>query len=472
MAQRWRIGWNELATGCSCPSAERPLCAEADIARAIAEGGCNLYDTLTNLPNRHLFQQRLHQAVHARQNRASVAVLCVDLDRFAGLNEELGTARADQVLQTCAQRLRASVRGQDTVARLDANEFALLVAGHQPHQLELLCRRLLARLAEPYPLDGRNLVITASIGGTLLQPGDDDPEQVLRHAQIALSQAKSEGRATVRWFEPEPDAAPAPVADDELCAALHGGQFELHYQPRVAARSRRLVGVEALLRWRHPTRGLLLPDQFLAHAETDRAVLALDEWALRTACEQARAWPGLSVAVNLSQAQFQGHDPIGCLRRTLADTGLEPERLELEITEDVLLHDRQRALVALWQLKSLGVQIVIDDFGTRATRLGSLLNGPLDKLKIDQSFLYGIAGLPQAENVLAALIGLGRSLGIQTCVAGVETAAQVAWLDAQSCDELQGGYFGQPLPAAEIACLLAGRDAPAAGADGPLTASA
>jgi diguanylate cyclase (GGDEF)-like protein len=475
MQQRWRIGWTELAIGCSCPSSERPVCAEADISRAIANGGCHLYDSLTNLPNQVLFQKRLQEAtVAARQGRAMVAVLCVDLDRFEGINRRFGPAAADRLIEACAQRLRASLQEQDVVARLDGNEFAVLQLAAQRPQVETLCQRLLATLAAPYDLDGREVVVTASIGVAPMPSGEPDPEQSLRNARIALCQAKSEGRATYRWFEPEPEAGAtaARLTDDDLCAGLLDDQFELHYQPRVAAASRRWVGVEALVRWRHPTRGLLPPEAFVPLAETDRPILALDEWALRTACRQALAWPDLRVAISLSRPQFQGHDPVGFLRQTLAESGFEPECLELEITEDVLLHDRQRALVTLWQLKSLGVQIVIDDFGSRYTSLGSLLNGPLDKLKIDRPLLYGVDGTPQAEVMLRALIGLGQSLGVQTCVAGIETAEQVAWLCQQGCHELQGSYFADPVPAAELTRLLAGPEPRPAGASDPVTASA
>lgn len=475
MGQRWRIGWTELASGCACPSAEGPVCAEVDISQAIANGGCRLYDSLTSLPNDVLFQKRLQEAaVLARQGRAMVAVLCVDLDRFEDMNRRFGAAAADGLIGAAARRLRASLREQDVLARLNGNEFAVLqIAGQQPQQVERLCQRLLATLAAPYDLDGREVVVTASIGVALLPSGESEPEQSLRNARIALCQAKSEGRATYRWFEPEPGAGAAWLTDDDLCAALLEGQFELHYQPRVEASSRRWVAVEALVRWRHPTRGLLPPEAFVPLAATDRPVLALDEWALRTACRQALAWPDLRVALGLSRAQFQCHDPLGFLRQTLAETGLEPERLELEISEDVLLHDRQRALVTLWQLKSLGAQIVIDDFGSRYTSLGSLLSGPLDKLKIDQPFRHGVAGgTPQAEVLLRALIGLGHALGIQTCVASVETAAQALWLCQQGCHELQGGHFGDPVPAAELTSLRAGGAPAPAPAAALLTASA
>ncbi len=476
MEQRWRIGWTELAVGCSCPSSERPLCTETDIARAIADGGCNLYNSLTHLPNHVLFQKRLHQAAAlARQGSTTVAVLCVDLDRFEDLNRRFGSATADRLIEACARRLRASLREGDVVARLEGNEFAVLQrTGQQPQQAEMLCQRLLATLAAPYALDGRQVVVTASIGVALMPSGEQDPEQSLRNARIALCQAKSEGRATWRWFEPEPasGAVAARLSDDDLCAALLDDQFELHYQPRVEAASRRWVGVEALVRWRHPTRGLLVPAAFVPLAETDRPILALDEWALRTACTDALAWPDLRVSVSLSRSQVQCHDPVGCLRQTLADTGLEPERLELEITEDVLLHDRQRTLVTLWQLKSLGVQIVTDGFGSRYTSLESLLNGPLDKLKIDQPILGGVGATPRSEALLRALIGLGHSLGLQTCVAGIETAEQFAWLCDQGCHELQGGCFGAPVPAAELTGLRAGAEVPPAPASDAVAASA
>ncbi len=354
MEQRWRIGWTELAIGCSCPSSERPVCAEVDICKAIANGGCQLYDSLTNLPNQVLFQKRLEDAaLLVRQGRAMVAVLCVDLDRFEDVNRRFGAA-ADRLIEACARRLRASLGEQDVLARLDGNEFAVLqLVGQPPQQVDTLCQRLLATLAAPYDLDGREVVVTASIGVALMPPGEHHPEQTLRHARIALCQAKSEGRATWRWFEPEPDAgaAAAQLTDDDLCAALLDDQFELHYQPRLEAASRRRVGVEALVRWRHPTRGLLAPDAFVPLAETDRP------------------------------------------------------------------------------------------------------------------FLYGVDGTPQAEVLLRALIGLGQSLGIQTCVAGIETAEQAAWLCRQGCHELQGSYFADPVPAAELTRLVAG-------ASDPVTASA
>ncbi len=466
MEQHWRIGWTELASGCSCPASERPVGAEA-------ADGCNLYDPLTRLPNGVLFQKRLYQAaVLNRHGRAPVAVLRIDLDRFADINRQLGAAAADRLIEAAARRLRASLREGDVVARLDGNEFGVLLrTGHLPQQAETLCRRLLATLAAPYDCGGREIMVTASIGVALLPAGEHDPEQSLRNAKVALCRAKSEGRGTWRWFEPDASAAAARLTDDDLGAALLHGQFELHYQPRIEAATRRWVGVDALVRWRHPTRGLLPPEAFLPLAASERPLLALDEWALRTACRQALAWPGLRVSLGLSWPQLQGQDPVGCLRQILADTGLAPGRLELRIPEDVLLHDRQRTLATLLQLKSLGVQIAIDDFGSRSTSVASLLDGPIDRLKIERPAARAVDGTPRAEVLLRALIGLGQSLGIKTCVTGVETAEQAARLCAQGCHELQGGYFGQPVAAAELTGLRAGQPAPA-GASDPASVSA
>jgi diguanylate cyclase (GGDEF)-like protein/PAS domain S-box-containing protein len=417
-----------------------------------------VYDPLTDLPKRELLHQRLDDALAGLRRRdGMVAVFLLDLDRFKSINDTFGHAAGDRLLRSCSQRLKACMRQVDTVARIGGDEFALIQVGvEEPDQAQALCRRLLAALVEPFDLDGQEIIITASIG-VALAPGDaEEPARLLQHADVALYRAKDEGRNTFRFFEAEMDSRlqNRRVLERDLRAALARGQLEVHYQLQVDLRSQRPVGVEALARWHHSERGWVPPQEFISVAEESGLILPLGEWVLRTACAQVVAWPRLRLSVNLSPVQFRHGDLVALVRSALKDARLDPERLELEVAEGVLLSDGGSALATLASLRELGVRVAMDDFGTGYSSLGYLQKFTFDTIKIDRSFVGAIQKRSEAEAIVRAVVGLGHSLGIRTCAEGVETAQQFAFLEAEGCDEVQGYYFSRPVPAAELAPLL------------------
>ena len=418
-----------------------------------------LYDPLTDLPNRVLLRQRLDDALAGLRRRdGMVAVFLLDLDRFKSINDTFGHAAGDRLIGSCSERLRACMRETDTLARIGGDEFALIQLGvEEPAQAQALCRRLLAALVEPFDLDGHEVIVTASIGVALAPIDAEEPARLLQHADVALYRAKDEGRNTFRFFEPEMDRRlrERRALECDLRAALARGQIEVHYQLQVDLRSQEPVGVEALARWHHPERGWVPPQEFISVAEETGLILPLGERVLRMACAQMVAWPQLRLSVNLSPVQFRHGDLVGLVGSALAESGLEPARLELEITEGVLLSDTVGALDTLISLRELGVRIAMDDFGTGYSSLGYLQKFTFDTIKIDRSFVGAIERRTEAEAIVRAVVGLGHSLGIRTCAEGVETAAQFAFLEGEGCDEVQGYYFSRPVAAADLAELLA-----------------
>ena len=418
-----------------------------------------LHDPLTELPNRVLLRERLDLALAAaRLRHARVAVLCLDLDHFKEVNDTLGHGAGDVLLQEVARRLQASVRGTDTVARIAGDEFAIVqVDIEQPSEARILCCRLLERLAEPFRVDGYELQPSASIGVALAPTDGESHERLLKNADIALYRAKQAGRRTFFFFEGRMDAElqARKALEHDLRSALAKGQLELHYQPLVTVQGRRLVGVEALLRWRHPERGVVPPSEFIPAAEETGLIVPIGEWALRTACRQATAWPDLRVSVNLSPVQFRHRDLVGTVKRALADAGLEPPRLELEVTENVLLHGTEGALQVLADLKEAGVRVWMDDFGTGYSSLSCLNSFPFDGLKIDRSFVADLNAKDKANAIVRSVVSLGRSLGMITNAEGVETNEQLEFLAGEGCDQVQGYYFGRAMPAADISVLVA-----------------
>ena len=410
-----------------------------------------LHDPLTELPNRELFGERLEQAVAMVSRRGDVAaVICVDLDRFKDVNDLLGHAAGDLLIKGCAERLQACVRETDTVARIGGDEFALVQLGlEQPDGAQKLCRRVLETLAAPFDLDGHEVLVTASIGIALIPLDGSIPGRLLQSADIALYRAKEEGRNTFRFFEAGMDARlqARKALERDLRLALARHELELYYQPKIELGADDLSGVEALVRWHHPERGLVPPGEFIGVAEETGLIVPLGEWVLRTACLQATAWPGLQMSVNISPVQFKQRDLVGVVQRALADSGLAPDRLELEITEGVLLQNTDAAVATLRQLKDLGVLIAMDDFGTGYSSLGYLQKFPFDKIKIDRSFVSALETRTDADAIVRAVVGLGHSLGMRTCAEGVETIEQLAFLRREGCDEVQGYYFGKPMPA-------------------------
>ena len=418
------------------------------------------HDALTGLPNRVLFRDRLAQAIaRGRRRNNAVAVLCLDLDHFKDINDTLGHPAGDALLREVAARLQATVRETDTVARLGGDEFAIIqVDIDSPEQAGILCRRLLERLAEPFMLDGQQAVSGTSIGVAISALDGEDADRLLKSADMALYRAKADGRGTYRFFQTEMDARVQArrAMEIDLRQAIGKEELEMFYQPIVNVAENRIAGFEALMRWRHPVRGMVSPADFIPLAEETGLIVPLGEWALRKACEEAASWPGdLKIAVNLSPVQFKHRDLGQMIMNTLTETGLAPNRLELEITETVLLKDGETTLQTLHSLRELGVRISMDDFGTGYSSLSYLRSFPFDKIKIDRSFVMDLEEKTDSAAIVGAMVGLGASLGMSTTAEGVENVEQLDYLRSQGCTEVQGYYFSKPRPAHELAALLA-----------------
>ena len=421
------------------------------------------HDVLTDLPNRILLQDRLSQAIElARRQGRQLAVMFMDLDQFKHINDSLGHAVGDQLLQSVAQRLVACVRHSDTVSRQGGDEFVLLLP-HIEHAEDaaLSAQKMLAALALPHRIDQHELHITASIGISIY-PGDgQDTETLIKNADTAMYYAKENGRNNYKFFEQDMNARAVQRQSVEasLRRALERQEFVLYYQPKINLHSGTIVGVEALIRWQHPQRGLLPPAQFVPIAEDCGLILPIGRWVLRQACLQAQAWlqaglPPVTVAVNTSALEFRAKDFLENIRATLKDTGLEPRYLELELTESVLMRDAESTDSLLHALADLGVKLAVDDFGTGYSSLSYLRQFPIDTLKIDRSFVNQITSNPDYATIVSAVIGMGKSLKQSVIAEGVETAEQYAFLLAQQCDEGQGYYFGRPVVAEALATLL------------------
>jgi diguanylate cyclase (GGDEF)-like protein/PAS domain S-box-containing protein len=414
-----------------------------------------LHDPLTDLPNRELLNERLEQAISGASRRGDMAaLLLLDLDRFKDINDTLGHPAGDLLLKEVAARLSACVREVDTVARIGGDEFAIVQVGiKDATEAQLLSRRLLELFQTPLELDGHDYLVTISIGIALIPTDASIAAKLLQHADIALYRAKEEGRNASRFFEPEMDARlqRRKAVERDLRLALGRDELELFYQPKISLLNDELAGVEALVRWRHPVRGLVPPGEFIGIAEETGLILQLGEWVLRTAARQAALWPGLQMAVNISPAQFRQADLVQVVRNTLRDSGLAPHRLELEVTESVLIQQPDAAAKLLSELKSLGVRVAMDDFGTGYSSLSYLQRFHFDKIKVDRSFIGAIGTEPTAAAIVRAMINLASSLGMLTCAEGVETNEQLEILRSEGCSEVQGYLFGKPMPAAEFA---------------------
>ncbi|MHC2293902.1 putative signal transduction protein with EAL and GGDEF domain [Bradyrhizobium barranii subsp. barranii] len=365
----------------------------------------------------------------------------------------------DRLLKQVAERLTTAVRGGNLAARLGGDEFAVILAADvSPNEASACATLLIDMLKAPYDLDGQEMVIGASIG-IALSPGDGTTsEELMRNADMALYRAKSDGGGVHHFFEREMDLQAQKRRDMELDLrrAFANGEFELHYQPLVSIASDRISGFESLLRWRHPDKGMISPAEFIPVAEDIGLITQLGEWVLREACAEAVKWPvDVKVAVNLSPAQFRSRNLVQVVISALAQSGLSPKRLELEITESIFLAETDANLAILHQLRELGVSISMDDFGTGYSSLSYLRSFPFDKIKIDRSFVKDLAQRPDCVAIVRAISGLGRSLNITTTAEGVETEDQLDWLRAEGCNEVQGFLFSAARPAAEIAKLLA-----------------
>ena len=416
------------------------------------------HDGLTDLPNREHFQERLKQALGQADGKR-VGVLYMDLDLFKNINDSFGHPVGDRLLKQVAERLTTAVRGANLAARLGGDEFAVILAADvSPNEASACASLLIDMVKAPYDLDGQEMVIGASIG-IALSPGDGTtPEELMRNADMALYRAKSEGGGVHHFFEREMDLQAQRRRDMELDLrrAFANGEFELHYQPLVSIASDRISGFESLLRWHHPDKGMISPAEFIPVAEDIGLIIQLGEWVLREACAEAVKWPAeVKVAVNLSPAQFRSRNLVQIVISALAQSGLSPTRLELEITESIFLAETDANLAILHQLRELGVGISMDDFGTGYSSLSYLRSFPFDKIKIDRSFVKDLAQRPDCGAIVRAISGLGRSLNITTTAEGVETEDQLDWLRAEGCNEVQGFLFSAARPAAEIGKLLA-----------------
>jgi len=407
-----------------------------------------------------VFHDRLAAALErAGRDGSAVAVLCLDLDRFKPVNDTLGHPVGDTLLRTVAERLRSAVRATDLVARLGGDEFAVLQAGHeQPQGAQALAARLVDLVGRSYLIEGHLVNVGASVG-VALAPGDGaDPDRLLTCADLALYRAKDEGRGAFRLFEPEMDARMQArrALELDLRKALALRELELFYQPQLDLETGRVCGFEALLRWRHPERGLVPPAEFVPLAEEIGLIVKIGEWVLRTACREVAGWPdGIGVAVNVSPAQFKSPKLVDVVRGALEASGLPPSRLEVEITESVLLQDDAGNLATLHRLRDLGVRVAMDDFGTGYSSLGYLRSFPFDKIKIDRSFVRDLPGSADCLAIVRAIAGLGSRLDIATTAEGVETAEQMRRIRAEGCDQIQGYLVSRPVPPAEIPALIA-----------------
>ena len=439
------------------------------------------HDALTGLPNRAVFTERLEGALArlrgevrldnssppAAEPSDSLAVLFIDLDHFKDVNDTLGHAAGDSLLRLAASRIQGCLRVQDLLARLGGDEFAVLLEGLlNPDQATEIARRMIEAVSAPFALDGHETLVGASVGIALCKAGDLDvrSDRLLRQADMALYKAKADGRGTSSFFHAGMSSALRRRKDMErdLRRAVAEGGLDVHYQPIVALSTRRVVGAEALVRWHHPEHGPVSPGEFIPWAEQAGLIGDLGAWVLRAACARAARWDNLSLAVNLSPEQVRQPGLVELVETVLAETGMPARRLELEITEGVLLNDTAATLATLSRLHGLGVRIALDDFGTGFSSLSYLRRFPFDKLKIDRSFITGMNDDSGAAAIVRTIVMLGRSLSMRVTAEGIETPEQRDRLRAFQCDEGQGYLLGRPGPAKALETLIAlGRPAAA-----------
>jgi diguanylate cyclase (GGDEF)-like protein/PAS domain S-box-containing protein len=415
------------------------------------------HDPLTDLPNRAAFNERLSATLEAASSGGQrFAVMCLDLDRFKDVNDVFGHSSGDALLCAAARRLQANAQG-GFLARFGGDEFMMLVdKGSQPATAAAIADRLVAALADDFDIGGQKLRVGLSVGVAIYPTHGADATWLLSNADAALYRAKAEGRGTVRFYESDMDAElrERRTLQRDLQSALARNELVLHYQPQ-ASIDGTVVGFEALVRWRHPTRGLIAPTTFIPIAEDSGLIIPIGEWVLRTACHEAASWPSaLSVAINLSPVQFRHGDLPALVHSTLLATSLAPTRLELEVTESVLIGDFPRALSVLRRLKALGIRIAMDDFGAGYSSLSYLQSFPFDKIKIDRAFIANLERNPQSSAIVRAVINLGRGLDLPVIAEGVETEDQRSFLLREACSAIQGFLIGRPLPVEQYARLV------------------
>jgi len=427
------------------------------------------HDTLTDLPNRILLQDRLTEALAlAQRYKRELAVLFLDVDRFKHINDSLGHAIGDRLLQSVAQRLRACVRSSDTVSRQGGDEFVILLPQVTHAQDAAVCAdKILAALRTPHRVEQHDLHITASIGIVTYPLDGTGVEGLMKNADSAMYHAKDSGRDNYKFFSPELNvrALERQSLENGLRQALERREFVLHYQPKMDLQTGAMIGVEALIRWRHPQRGLVSPARFIPVAEECGLIVPIGRWVLREACRQTRAWQdaGLAprcIAINISAGELRARDFVAGVRAILAETGLAPGCLELELTESFLMEDAKSSAAVLAALKDPGVRLALDDFGTGYSSLSCLKRFPIDTLKIDRSFVHDLTTDAGDADVVSAIIHMGKSLHMRVAAEGVETRQQLALLQEQGCPEGQGHYFGEPVPAGEFGRLLERNELP------------
>jgi diguanylate cyclase (GGDEF)-like protein/PAS domain S-box-containing protein len=416
------------------------------------------FDALTGLPNRTSFYEKLKELLPQLRRAQTIGVLSVDLDHFKLVNDTFGHPAGDRLLKAVAARMRGCAREGDTVARLSGDEFALVQApSGEPATAQGLAARLIETIGAPYEIDGRKIAIRASVGIAIAPADGHEPDVLVRNADLALYRAKADGGGTYRFFEREMDARMQArrVIELELRSALANGEFELNYQPIFDLKSGSISNCEALIRWHHPKRGTIPPLDFIPVAEETGLIVPIGEWVLRQACAEAAHWPrDVRVSVNLSPAQFKSKILAQTIVSALAHSGLAADRLELEITELVLLQETDGAFAVLHELRDLGIKFAMDDFGTGYSSLGYLRRFPFDKIKIDQSFIRDLPAKEDSVAIIRAVVGLSSSLGITTTAEGVETEAQLDSLRREGCSEVQGYLLARPAPAGEVRALL------------------
>jgi len=412
------------------------------------------HDALTDLPNRVMLRERLEHELKRVTRGECLAVLCLDLDHFKGVNDALGHLIGDELLKLVADRLRGCTREPDTVARLGGDEFAIIMTQMQePTDAAALSKRIRESIIKPYQIEGHQIVTDISIGISVSPFDAQEADPLLRNADMALYGAKADGRGTFRFFEPEMNTRMKTRRELEmdLRKALVSKEFELHYQPLVNLKTNDVNAFEALLRWNHPKRGLISPADFIPVAEETGLIVPLGEWVLKAACYEAVDWPDhIKVAVNLSPAQLNNRNLLNVVTAALAETGMPARRLQLEITETVLLQNTFATLATLHELRKLGVQIALDDFGTGYSSLSYLRSFPFDKIKIDQSFIQDLASGSEPVAIVQAVANLAKCLNMTSTAEGVETQQQMDILQSMGCTEMQGYLFSRARPAKEI----------------------
>jgi diguanylate cyclase (GGDEF)-like protein len=421
------------------------------------------HDFLTGLPNRMLLNDRISQAIAlAPRHMKHVAVLFLDLDGFKHINDSLGHPTGDRLLQSIAGRLVGCVRASDTVSRQGGDEFVVLLSEvAQSEDAAVTARRMLQAVAQPHSIDEHDLHVTTSIGVSVYPDDGLDAETLIKNADTAMYQAKENGRQGFQFFKPVMNARAVErqSIEESLRRASERQEFALHYQPKVNLMTGAITGAEALIRWRHPKRGLVSPADFIPVAEQCGLIRPIGAWVLREACEQARDWldaglPATSIAVNVSAMEFRAENFLDGLFEILNETGLAPKSLELELTESVLMKHAASTASILQALRESGIRVAIDDFGTGYSSLSYLRKFPVDAVKIDQSFVRQISNAGDDTTIVKAVIGMARGLKLRVIAEGVETLEELAFLRAYRCDEAQGYYFSQPVPAQQFAMLL------------------